>query len=133
MRQRGSEAYALDGQTVAREQAAAPRLVALEGGRLDANARRGVSAPAVRLVSCLVALAITVFLAGTLSVALTSGTVSLLQSNSDISSQIKETTAVNDDLRIECSIMSRAERISRIATQNLGMVYANDATRLSLD
>lgn len=132
MRQRGSEAYLLEALPREVSRDAAPEFVAIEGGRLDQEARRGVSAPVVHAVGAIVACALTLLLAGGLSVALTSGTVELLQSNAAVSAQIKETQVVNDDLRIECSLLSRAERITRIATQNLGMVYANDATRLSL-
>ena len=131
MRYAGSEAYQLDG--AARAPQALPRtLRSVEGGRLDARARREVSPALVRIVGILATLAIVLFVAGGVSVALTSGTVALLQSNAAVGSQIKDVSAQNGDLRIERSLLTRADRITRIATQNLGMVYASDAHTIEL-
>ncbi len=132
MRYSGSEAYELNSNAPERAQGRVS-LRAIDGGRLDARARREVSPSLVRVVSFLAALAIVLFVAGGISVALTSGTVALLQANSTTSSSIKEIEAQNGDLRIERSLLTRADRITRIAEQNLGMVYASDAHVIELD
>lgn len=132
MRYGGSEAYELNSNVPERVQGRAP-LRTIDGGRLDARARQEVSPSLVRVVSLLAALAIVLFVAGGISVALTSGTVALLQANSTTSSSIKEIEAQNGDLRIERSLLTRADRITRIAEQNLGMVYASDAHVIELD
>lgn len=137
MRYVGSQAYDLNAaayDAAAYEQPLQQSpLTALEGGNLDARARSEVSPFLVRAVGYLVTLAIMLFVAGGISVALTSGTVALLQTNSATSSSIKEINAQNGDLRIERSLLTRADRITRIATQNLGMVYASEATSLDLE
>ncbi|MDO4537177.1 MAG: cell division protein FtsL [Coriobacteriales bacterium] len=131
MKQQGSEAYLLDGVASPYEDRNA-RLVAHEGGRLDEQARSGVAPDALTMVRVAVALIVALFIIGSVSVTLTTDTVALLQKNAEVSSQIKEFTAVNDDLRIEYSLLTGSERIARIATQKLGMSYANDAGRISL-
>lgn len=131
MRYGGSEAYAFESVAVQQEWRESP-LVPVEGGRLDAKARSGISADVVRAITRIAMLAISLFVAGSMSIALTSGTVGMLQTNANLSSQIKETRIANDDLRIECSLLSSAERISRIATQNLGMVYASKVEVIEL-
>ena len=127
--------------TPAREGSAAPHLsfaledtsfVTVEGGGLDARVREGVSATLTRTVGVVIAAALTLFTVGTLSVATTSATVAMLEGNSKTSSDIKALEMENDDLRIACSILSSSDRVHRIATQNLGMTYAADATHFQL-
>ena len=127
--------------TPAREGSAAPHLsyaledtsfVTVEGGGLDARVREGVSATLTRTVGVVIAAALTLFTVGTLSVATTSATVAVLEGNSKTSSDIKALEMENDDLRIACSILSSSDRVHRIATQNLGMTYAADATHFQL-
>lgn len=127
--------------TPAREGSAAPHLsfaledtsfVTVEGGGLDARVREGVSATLTRTVGVVIAAALTLFSVGTMSVATTSATVAVLESNSKTSSNIKALEMENDDLRIACSILSSSDRVHRIATQNLGMTYAADATHFQL-
>jgi cell division protein FtsL len=69
---------------------------------------------------------------GSASVALTSNAVAILQCNNTLESYNTTLTAANDDLRIERSLLTRADRVSRIATQNLHMVYAQDAQHFEL-
>ncbi len=132
MRYQTAEAYSYDGLAYERE-LTPDVLTPLEGGRLDARARRGVSPALVRVIGYVVAVAIALFVAGGVSVALTSGTVALLQTNAATTSQIKQTRAQNGDLRIERSLLTSSDRISKIATQNYGMVYANDAQMIAID
>ncbi len=131
MRQMGSAAYRIQAPYV-EESFEADRFVAIEGGRLDSEARGGVRPAFSRVIACVVAVALASFALGGVAVALTSGTVAMLQDNNAVSSQIKEERALNGDLRIECSLLSRSERITQIATQNLGMVYASTADSIDL-
>ncbi len=108
-------------------------LTPVEGGRLDARARREAPPLLSRVVVFLAVAALVIFAAGGLSVALTSGTVGLLRESAQTAANIKELHAENDDLRIERSLLTGSERISRIATQNLGMVYASDANTIELE
>jgi cell division protein FtsL len=104
-----------------------------EGGSLDARARREASPLLRRVAIFLTAVVLALFAAGGMSVALTSGTVGLLRENAKTASHIKELRTQNDDLRIERSQLVGNERISRIATQNLGMVYASDAMIIDVE
>ncbi|MDO4797749.1 MAG: hypothetical protein Q4A01_06990 [Coriobacteriales bacterium] len=133
MRRGGSQAYRLDAYEYQVEQTPSREFVAVEGGRLDAKARMGVRPLFAKLVMSAVLVGVLSFGLGGLAVFLTSGTVSLLQQNNALSSQIKDERALNGEMRIERSLLTRSERITQIATQNLGMVYANTADRLDLN
>ena len=124
-----SEARRIDVPTFAD---AADRLNVLEGGGLDQMARRSASPTFLKAAVCAVALMITLFIVGSVSIALTSGSVSILQSNETLSSQISQAADANADLRIACSLLSSSDRIGRIATQNLHMVYANEVVHLDV-
>ncbi len=132
MRREGSEAYRMDAPAYGVGASGRESFVAVEGGRLDAEARSGVRPLFVKVAACVVAVAVASFALGGVAVSLTSGTVSMLQENNALSSQIKSERSLNGDLRIERSLLSRSERITQIATQNLGMVYANTADQLDL-
>ena len=124
-----SEARRIDVPTFAD---AADRLNVLEGGGLDQMARRSASPTFLKAAICAVALMVTLFIVGSLSIALTSGSVSILQSNETISAQISQAEDANADLRIACSLLSSSDRIGRIATQNLHIVYANEVVHLDV-
>ena len=127
MRYQGSEAYWMETAEPRRELAPEPgraSLEVVEGGGLDARVRRGVSARFLaRFRVALLAVAV-LFVLGAARVALTSGTVRLLQENSSLKTQISEVEASSSDLKIARSVLSSNSRIARIATQNLGMVLA---------
>ena len=59
-------------------------------------------------------------------------TVSLLSANSDLTAQIEETSSLNAQLKVQRSVLSSNARISRIATQNYGMVLADSYVTLDL-
>ena len=58
--------------------------------------------------------------------------VGTLASNESMRSELKQTVALEDDLRIQRSVLSSTQRIDRIATQSYGMVAANGAEKLSV-
>ena len=130
MRYQGSEA--LDMETAERratrhEETRSQRssVSVVAGGGLDALARKGVSAEFLTRVKVAVAISMALITLGVCRVALTTASVSLLQGNVTLRSQIKEAESYNDDLQVEHSILSSASRIDRIATQNYGMVLSD--------
>ena len=104
-----------------------------EGGHLDADARKGVSPEFMRRVGIVVIAILVVFAVGCVRVALTVGTINLMQSNSALEESVSEAQATNTELRIERSLLSSKDRIARIATQNLGMVYSKDSETITVD
>lgn len=108
------------------------RLDVIAGGGLDAAARRSVSATFVRIVRA-AALATALFVAfGLVRVAITTQTVGFLDANIDLRSDIAALEQVNSNLKIERSVLSNSTRITRIATQNYGMVLAAGHDRIAL-
>lgn len=132
MRSAGSAAYILEAPDFGYEALDRREFVTYEGGRLDSEARSAARPAFFRLIRCLVIMAVSAVLVGGVAVSLTSGTVALLQQNEVMSSQINEVRSTNGDLRIACSLLSRSERITQIATQNLGMVHVSTADRLDV-
>lgn len=130
----GSVAHRLDANAPAQTPFAIgdTSLIAFDGGGLDARVREGVSSTLTRAVTFILVAMVLFFAIGSASVALTSNAVAILQCNNTLESYNKTLTAANDDLRIERSLLTRADRVSRIATQNLNMVYAQDAQHFEL-
>lgn len=134
MRYRGSEAFDLDregalGRPRAGEDSS---LVVVEGGHLDAEARRGVSREFLRRARIAVVAVVVLCALGALRVALTAGTVTLLQNDLELRSQIEEARDLNEDLRAERSLLSSGKRITSIATEVYGMVYNPATTSLEV-
>lgn len=125
MRTRGSEAPRLEEfERGYAYEVSRPTFDVVEGGGLDAQVRRGVTSDFVvrlRLIAFAVA---TILLLGAIRVALTTATVTHLQANLQTKAGIERVIEVNAALRIERSVLSNTTRITRIATQNYGMVYA---------
>ena len=135
MRYQGSEAYSMDVAERRRElleQRTAPSFEVVTGGGLDAQARSGVSPTFVARLRAAVLVAVAIIALGMARVCLVSATVSLLSSNSELTAQIEETTTLNDQLRVQRSVLSSNARITRIATQNYGMVLTGDAVTVDL-
>lgn len=136
MRYQGSEAYKLDEAERRRERRqaqSAPSFEVVSGGGLDARARAGVSPQFVARVRAVVIVAAALIVLGMARVALSSATVSLLSANSELSARVEETETLNEQLRIQRSALSSNSRISRIATQNYGMVLTSDFVAIDLD
>ncbi|MBR2684137.1 MAG: hypothetical protein IKE22_12825, partial [Atopobiaceae bacterium] len=96
----------------------------VEGGGLDAQARRGVTSDFVVRLRLIAFAVVTILLLGAIRVALTTATVTHLKANLETKAGIERAIEVNAALRIERSVLSNTTRITRIATQNYGMVYA---------
>ena len=135
MRYQGSEAYSM--RAAERElecpyERPATSFEVVSGGGLDAQARRGVSHEFLARARTVAAVALFLFVLGLARVALSAATVAVLQTNSDLTTQIEEAEKLSSDLRIERSVLSSNARISRIATQNYGMVLPSDHVTVSL-
>lgn len=103
-----------------------PSFSVVTGGGLDARARAGVSPQFLQRIRVVVACALVFLALGACRVALSTATVSTLQANSALRSQIKEAQTLNEDLQVEKSVLSSSSRISRIATQNYGMTLSTN-------
>lgn len=135
MRYQGSEAYSMDVAERRRErleQQAAPSFEVVTGGGLDARARAGVSPTFVARLRAVLVVAAALVALGMVRVGISAATVSLLSSNSALSSQIEEETTLNDQLSVQRSVLSSNARIARIATQNYGMVLTGDAVTIEV-
>lgn len=131
---KGSQAYRMDEAANEYDYSRRPVLTTIEGGKPSRRGRQASASPDLSgIVAYVLALAIVLFVAGGINVALTSGTVGRLNSNKETKAQIKELTSYNGELLVERSMLSQAERVSQIAEDNLGMVYASDAQVLDLD
>ena len=109
-----------------------PSFEVVSGGGLDARARRGVAPEFLARVKAVVACALVFFALGACRVALTSAAVAALQGNATLKTQITEAKTTNDSLMVERSALSSNARISRIATQNLGMVLSTDTETVNI-
>lgn len=109
-----------------------PSFEVVSGGGLDARARRGVAPEFLARVKAVIACALVFFALGACRVALTSAAVAALQGNATLKTQITEAKTTNDSLMVERSALSSNARISRIATQNLGMVLSTDTETVTI-
>lgn len=125
MRTRGSEAPRLEEfERGYAYEVSRPTFDVVEGGGLDAQVRRGVTSDFVVRLRLIAFAVVTILLLGTIRVALTTATVTHLQANLQTKAGIERAIEINAALRIERSVLSNTTRITRIATQNYGMIYA---------
>lgn len=133
MMYQGSEAVRLDYLGEATPQRAArTSFEVVEGSGLDHLERRGVSSQFVAnlklaAIICAALVVLCVARIGVYSMA-----VGTLASNETMRTELKQTRALEDDLRIQRSVLSSSQRIDRIATQSYGMVLAGGAEKLAV-
>lgn len=135
MRYQGSAAYSFDAAQRERElssRQAAPSFEVVTGGGLDAQARAGVSPVFFARLRAVLAVAAVLVVLGMARVGISVATVSLLSANSELTTQIEEASSLNAQLKVQRSVLSSNARISRIATQNYGMVLADSFVTLDL-
>jgi cell division protein FtsL len=132
MSQRGQEAWSLDTQSVSTEQTRTGRrsFNVVEGEGLDARARQGVSRQVYDLARTALIVIVAVFAVAVLRIAIVSATVATLDDNAAIKTDVSAAQDLGNQLRIEASVLSNTNRITRIATQNYGMVYAGAGEKL---
>ncbi len=127
---RGSEALDVYDRT-AEALPEAPELRAYDGAGLDAAARREIDPARRRAFRLFVAVVAVVCALGILRVQMTVWCVEALSENAELRSQTAEAEELARDLAVESSELSSAERIERIATQNLGLVYVGKGEPLA--
>ena len=133
MMYQGSEAVRLaylGEATPRREQRTSFEVV--EGAGLDHLERRGVSPQFIANLKLAAAVCVALVVLCVARIGVYSMAVGTLASNESMRSELKQTVALEDDLRIQRSVLSSTQRIDRIATQSYGMVAANGAEKLSV-
>lgn len=136
MRYQGSEAYSVRAAERAWERTSQQSRSSFEvvsGGGLDARARQGVSHEFLARFRAVVLVAAFFLALNLVRVAISAATVSVLQANADLTTQISEAETLSSNLRIERSVLSSNARISRIATQNYGMVLPSERVTVVFD
>lgn len=109
-----------------------PSFGVFDGAGLDSRARAGVSARFVARLKAVVVVACVLVTLGACRVALCSSTVTLLEQNASTRTDIKTAQTLEDDLKVQRSVLSSNSRIVRIATQNYGMVKSTDDETLDV-
>lgn len=132
MRYQGSEARNLEREDYGRERELRPSFSVVEGGGLDARARRAVSEGFLSRTRVLVCIACTLIAVGAICVALSAAAASCLGRNVDLRDQIQQAERVNGELQVQRSQLSSSARIDRIATENYGMVRATTSDTIDL-
>ena len=114
------------------EQQAAPSFEVVTGGGLDARARAGVSPQFVARLRLALVVALALIVIGMARVAISAATVASLRAGVELNTQIEEAQFLNEQLRVQRSSLASNARISRIATQNYGMVLSTGAETISI-
>ena len=131
MMYQGSAAYQLDYRQTSALPVRRP-LSVVEGGRGSRSASQASTAPA-RALALVVALGLCLAILGAIRIAFTTATVTSLREIERAESTLAEERATMTELQVERSVLSSADRIQRIATQNYGMVYASEVDTVVID
>ena len=127
----GTEAYDLDASRGAFAPQGARSFETIEGAGLDARERAGVSRQVLSILKVLAAVAAVFMVLSAARVGVFTYAATILSQNSTMRSELKEARSLQDDLRVQRSVLSSASRIDRIATQSYGMVLAGDPVKLA--
>ena len=128
----GTEAYDLDASRGAFAPQGARSFETIEGAGLDARERAGVSRQVLSTLKVLAAIAAVFMMVSAARVGVFTYAATILSQNSTMRSELKEARSLQDDLRVQRSVLSSASRIDRIATQSYGMVLAGDSVKLAI-
>lgn len=128
----GTEAYDLDASRGAFAPQGARSFETIEGAGLDARERAGVSRQVLSILKVLAAIAAVFMVLSAARVGVFTYAATILSQNSTMRSELKEARSLQDDLRVQRSVLSSASRIDRIATQSYGMVLAGDPVKLAI-
>ena len=128
----GTEAYDLDASRGAFAPQGARSFETIEGAGLDARERAGVSRQVLSTLKVLAAVAAVFMVLSAARVGVFTYAATILSQNSTMRSELKEARSLQDDLRVQRSVLSSASRIDRIATQSYGMVLAGDPVKLAI-
>ena len=129
MMYQGNAAYQLETQRTWDVPVSRP-LSVYEGG---AERTRRERASQTSLVGLAAALLVSLAVLGGVRVALTAATVSSLRELDVAQSTVATARETRSQLMVERSVLSSADRIQKIATENYGMVYASDIDTITVD
>ncbi len=128
----GTEAYDLDASRGAFAPQGARSFETIEGAGLDARERAGVSRQVLSTLKILAVVAVVFMVLSATRVGVFTYAATILSQNSTMRSELKEARSLQDDLRVQRSVLSSASRIDRIASQSYGMVLAGDSVKLAV-
>lgn len=128
----GTEAYDLDASRGAFAPQGARSFETIEGAGLDARERAGVSRQVLSTLKALAAVAAIFIVLSAARVGAFTYAATILSQNSTMRSELKGARSLQDDLRVQRSVLSSASRIDRIATQSYGMVLSGDSVKLAI-
>lgn len=128
----GTEAYDLDASRGAFAPQGARSFETIEGAGLDARERAGVSRQVLSALKVLAVVAAVFMVLSAARVGVFTYAATILSQNSTMRSELKEARSLQDDLRVQRSVLSSASRIDRIAAQSYGMVLAGDPVKLAI-
>lgn len=128
----GTEAYDLDASRGAFAPQGARSFETIEGAGLDARERAGVSRQVLSTLKILAVVAAVFMVLSATRVGVFTYAATILSQNSTMRSELKEARSLQDDLRVQRSVLSSASRIDRIASQSYGMVLAGDSVKLAV-
>ena len=128
----GTEAYDLDASRGAFAPQGARSFETIEGAGLDARERAGVSRQVLSTLKVLAVVAAIFMVLSAARVGVFTYAATILSQNSTMRSELKEARSLQDDLRVQRSVLSSASRIDRIATQSYGMVLAGNPVKLAI-
>lgn len=104
----------------------------VKGAGLDARVREGVQSSFISKIKIALIVAAAFVALGTARIAIYAQTVTALESSYTLRNEIRSAESLGDELRVECSILCSSGRIERIATENYGMVPAQDTASIRL-
>lgn len=125
----GNAAYQLDGSQA--YEVRSRRSLSVHEGGVGTRAGRETSASAA-LVRAIVAITLLFAAIGAARVLLTVKTVGLLQEVNSVEAAVDTARDTSTELKMERSVLTSADRIQRIATENYGMVYASEVDTIVL-
>ena len=101
------------------------------GGGLDAQVRQGVTPAFLSRVRTVVLVLLVLIMLGAARVAITTGTVGQLRANMQTRDLIKEAEVQGDSLRIDRSVLTNPQRISRIVADGYNLTLTDE--RIAID
>ena len=118
----GTEAYDLDASRGAFAPQGARSFETIEGAGLDARERAGVSRQVLSTLKALAAVAAIFIVLSAARVGVFTYAATILSQNSTMRSELKEARSLQDDLRVQRSVLSSASR----------MVLSGDSVKLAI-
>lgn len=104
----------------------------VEGRGLDASVRKTVSPQFLSRIRMAISIVAVIAVVGCIRISLYAATASMLRTTQQMRSEIKVAQGLTRDLKATTSALSNSARITRIATQNYGMLRAASTEVITL-